>query len=221
MGYIRLPKRFISPFLLAFSAVLLCSLSSCHKMPQLSTEEEILSYMKQLYGVDFVICSSEDIDPNPNVAAGKIYWVTPDDNSGMMVRVDESIRINSTLFPTDNPYSLIYTDTYVGDLFTSALAKFLADQSIKYTQDGLRCIIISLRSDTLSEEVTGICNYIETLNDQSPFNSQGARNAIASIIFQCGDTQVYCFPFKNYDYPYIEVNSEYIIDKLKDLTVAD
>lgn len=217
MGHIRLPNRLFPLLLLTFSSVLFCPLSSCHKMPKLSTDEEILSYMKQLHGIDFVIRSSEDIETNPNVVAGRTYWVTPDDDSGMMVRVTESIRIETGLFPTDNPYSLIYTDTYVGDLFTSTLVEFLTNQGIKYTQDGQRCIIISLEPGTLPEQVTEICRYTESLNDQSCFNSQGARQAIASIIFQCGDVEVHCFPFKNYEPPYIEIDQEYIIGKLEDM----
>lgn len=108
------------------------------EVPELMTEAELLAYMKERYGIDFVICDVEDEGETDNTLVGRNYRIYPEGDEGMIITVSESIRKNPTLFPTDPRYDHLIVDTYVGDLFADKLARFLADNGIKYSKDGDR-----------------------------------------------------------------------------------
>ena len=111
---------------MAVSVGMILIFSACSKweIPEMLTETEMLSYMRNRYGLDFVICDVEDQGETGNTLMVRTYWMYPEGNEDMIITVSEVIRKGPTLCLTDPVYVYTSRDSYTGELFTQQLSVF-------------------------------------------------------------------------------------------------
>lgn len=191
-------------------------LSSCSSwdVPEYMTEAELLNYMKEQYGVDFVICDMEERGESPSTLMSRDYLMHPKDDEDLLVTVSETIKKLPKLFPTDRTYSHVIYDTYIGSLFQQRLLAFCDENGIecKKAPDGLLTTIY-LQEEQLEQQIRDICAFGEGLNDESPYDTKGGTSdPTGGVAFRCRDYEVEIIPFQHKEEPpYIEMNADEII----------
>lgn len=207
-------KRRLVIFLCATAVILAAGIalfSLFHQeVPELMTEAELLAYMKERYGIDFVICGVEDQGETENTLMGRIYWMYPEGNADMIITVSETIRIRPALFPTDPVYGRSIYDSYTGDLFTQRMSKFLDNRKINYKRESNSDLIVYLENDTFAQQISDICGFGNTLNEYAPFSTDAALYASAAIFFSGSHGEITCYPFQT-EKPYISMNEDEIV----------
>lgn len=210
-------KRRLVIFL--YAAVILVTvglLSSCSSwdVPEYMSEAELLSYMKEQYGIDFVICDMEEWGESPSTLMSREYLMHPKDDEDLLVTVSEDIKKLPKLFPTDRTYSHVIFDTYIGSLFQQRLLAFCDENGIecKKAPDGLLTTIY-LQEEQLEQQIRDICAFGEGLNNESPYDTKGGTSdPTGGVAFRCRDYEVKIIPFEhNEEPPYIEMNADEII----------
>ena len=197
---------------LAVSVGMILIFSACSKweIPEMLTETEMLSYMRDRYGLDFVICDVEDQGETGNTLMVRTYWMYPEGNEDMIITVSEVIRKGPTLCLTDPVYVYTIRDSYTGELFTQQLSGFLDDHKIKYKKELDISIVVYLDDDTFAQQIRDICAFGNELNECAPFNTKAALDAAASITFCGSQNESICYPFQMEE-PYIVMDSDEII----------
>ena len=180
------------------------------EVPELMTEAELLAYMKERYGIDFVIRDVEDQGETEYTLMGRTYWMYPEDNENMMITVSETIRIRPTLFPTDPVYGHRIFDSYTGDLFTQYLSEFLDERKIRHEKELNNRLIVYLENDTFAQQIRDICAFGNELNECAPFNTEAALYARAGVVFRGSQNEIDCDPFQTRE-PYIAMDADEII----------
>ena len=211
-------KRRLVIFLCAAAVILVAAgiLSSCSSwdVPEYMTEAELLNYMKEQYGVDFVICDIEENGETENDLMSREYHMRPKDGEDLLIIVSESIKKRPTLFPTDQAYDHVIFDTYIGSLFQQRLLAFCDENGIecKKAPDGLLTTIY-LQEEQLEQQIRDICAFGEGLNDESPYDTKGGTSdPTGGVAFRCRDYEVEIIPFQHKEEPpYIEMNADEII----------
>lgn len=164
-------------------ALVFALLTACvpHPTPPLYSESEVLFDLKQSYGIDFVLLSSEPHD-DAFVVKGTHYIAAPASDLSFRFDVYDLVKTQNygpipAIFP--EKYH-VFSSTFIDEHLKRRLLRFCAENRLPSENDGTKII---LPADGWEEKVERLAAYLEALNGEFPFSTGQPPYRIFSISF--------------------------------------